>query len=117
MDIKRLEPNSQIWFTSDTHYNHANIVRGASKWEDKSMCRDFDTVEEMNTAICSRRISMHETGNVADSLWWAVMWEHSANIVRPVTLIGFNDKATTPHLSVLDRIESNCEDCTLSTVR
>ena len=51
MDIKRLEPNSQIWFTSDTHYNHSNIVRGTSKWEDKSMCRDFDTVEEMNTAI------------------------------------------------------------------
>lgn len=34
------------WFTSDTHFGHANIVRGTSAWTDKSRCRPFDTIEE-----------------------------------------------------------------------
>ncbi len=40
-----------IWFTSDTHYGHKNIVRGVSNWEDKAGCRDFDTIEKMNSTI------------------------------------------------------------------
>lgn len=31
-----------IWFISDTHYHHQNIVWGLSNWEDKSGCRPFD---------------------------------------------------------------------------
>jgi calcineurin-like phosphoesterase family protein len=34
------------FLTSDNHYLHPNLVRGTSKWKDKSQCRDFDTVEE-----------------------------------------------------------------------
>lgn len=40
-----------IWFTSDTHYNHKNIVKGVAEWEDKSQCRDFATLEEHNDAL------------------------------------------------------------------
>jgi calcineurin-like phosphoesterase family protein len=40
-----------IWFTSDTHYNHKNIVRGVAEWEDKSQCRPFDTLEEHNERL------------------------------------------------------------------
>lgn len=41
-----------IWITSDTHYDHKNIVRGVSSWEDKEIsCRDFKTLEEYNEAI------------------------------------------------------------------
>ena len=40
-----------IYFTSDTHYGHKNICRGVSEWTDKSKCRDFDTLEEMNEII------------------------------------------------------------------
>lgn len=40
-----------IWFTSDTHYGHKNIVRGVSDWTDLSKTRDFDTLEHMNTTI------------------------------------------------------------------
>lgn len=34
-----------IWFISDTHYHHKNIVRGTSQWSDKSGCRPFNTLE------------------------------------------------------------------------
>lgn len=39
------------WFTSDTHYAHKNICKGQSTWEDKSQCRDFETVDEMNDTL------------------------------------------------------------------
>lgn len=44
-----------IWFTSDTHYHHKNIVRGTSSWSDeendgsshsRQSTRDFDTLED-----------------------------------------------------------------------
>ena len=40
-----------IWFTADTHYGHKNIVRGVSSWGNKSGCRDFDTIADMNDAM------------------------------------------------------------------
>ena len=44
-------PKSQFDFTSDTHYNHANICMSTSKWEDTSKCRDFHSLEYMNTTL------------------------------------------------------------------
>lgn len=35
-----------FWFTSDSHANHKNLVRGTSVWDNKEKCRDFDTIEE-----------------------------------------------------------------------
>lgn len=40
-----------IWFFTDPHYHHKNIVRGVSDWTDKSGCRDFETLEEHNDWI------------------------------------------------------------------
>jgi len=40
-----------IFFCSDTHYNHKNLVLGETTWEDKSGCRDFHTLTEMNDAL------------------------------------------------------------------
>ena len=42
---------SNIWFTSDTHIGHKNIVRGTSEWTGKNRCRDFDTVEEHDETL------------------------------------------------------------------
>ena len=42
---------SKIWFTSDPHYNHKNICKGTSEWNNTDRCRNFSSVEEMNNAI------------------------------------------------------------------
>ena len=51
---------SNIWFTSDTHFSHKNIVRGTTTWKEElpelgshrmSSVRDFDTLEEHNYAL------------------------------------------------------------------
>jgi len=47
--MSNTSPN--IWFTSDTHYNHKSIVAGVSEWEDKSGCRLFATLEEHNDKL------------------------------------------------------------------
>lgn len=43
-----------LWFTSDTHFDHKNIVSGTSGWEDKSLCRKHDTLEDHNVEIINR---------------------------------------------------------------
>ena len=46
--------SNNIWFTSDTHYNHPNLVRGTTRWRNSEGeiplkdVRDFDTLEQMN---------------------------------------------------------------------
>lgn len=49
--IIQLKKGQQVWFTSDSHYNHANICRPTSEWADKSSTRDFDSLEAMNAEL------------------------------------------------------------------
>ena len=46
---------SNTWLTSDTHYNHANICKATSKWdnisEDHLGVRDFNNLQSMNDDI------------------------------------------------------------------
>lgn len=59
-----------IWFTSDTHFGHKNIVLGESSWADKSGCRNFTTVSEhddyildlLNTMV-GRRDTLYHLGD------------------------------------------------------
>jgi calcineurin-like phosphoesterase family protein len=49
-----LGPHQRIFFTSDTHFGHHNLVRGISKWEPGTGQRDFETLEEMNDLMVER---------------------------------------------------------------
>lgn len=40
-----------IWITADLHIGHKNIVKGISEWEDKSPCRNFETLEKHDSTI------------------------------------------------------------------
>ena len=51
--LKFNSTKQNIFFTSDTHYNHRGIVRGVSRWDNLNKCRNFDTVEKMNSVIVS----------------------------------------------------------------
>jgi calcineurin-like phosphoesterase family protein len=51
------QKGQDIWFTSDTHYMHKNMVRGVTSWRDAEgnipmqQVRDFDTLEDMNISM------------------------------------------------------------------
>ena len=53
----KINENTKVWITSDTHYGHKNICRGVTNWRlpDGSIpidqTRDFDTIERMNESI------------------------------------------------------------------
>ena len=46
-----LNKGQRLWFTSDTHYNHANICSATTKWIDPVTCREFKTLEHMNSHL------------------------------------------------------------------
>ena len=50
-DLTKFCKNKNVWITSDIHAFHKNLCRGTSSWTDKSECRDFNTIEEMNETI------------------------------------------------------------------
>lgn len=46
-----LNKGQRLFFTSDTHYNHANICSATSKWTDPSKTRQFSSLSFMNDVI------------------------------------------------------------------
>lgn len=50
--LKYNSKETKVWFTSDTHYWHKNIVKAISVWKDpEDNCRDFQTTQEMSSHI------------------------------------------------------------------
>jgi calcineurin-like phosphoesterase family protein len=49
-----LEKGQQLYFTSDTHFNHTNICRGVSAWKNSdNLTRDFKTLDHMNSTLAN----------------------------------------------------------------
>lgn len=46
-----LNKGQKLWFTSDTHYNHANICSSTTKWNNPTTTREFNSLEHMNTHL------------------------------------------------------------------
>lgn len=53
----KIDKNTNVWITSDTHFSHKNICRGVTSWRlpngeiPVEQTRDFSTIEKMNMAI------------------------------------------------------------------
>src|SRR6056300_973067 len=48
----QLEMEQQVFFTSDTHYHHANICSATSKWERANdYTRQFPSLDAMNDGL------------------------------------------------------------------
>lgn len=56
MNNQFFNPNGfkNIWVTSDLHFSHKNIIKGVSSWDDKSGCRDFQSITEHDQYIINR---------------------------------------------------------------
>jgi len=46
-----INKKQKLFFTSDSHYNHSNLVKALSNWPAESKTRDFPSLESMNDAI------------------------------------------------------------------
>ena len=46
-----LNKGQRLFFTSDTHYNHANICSATTTWNEPVTCREFKTLEHMNAHL------------------------------------------------------------------
>ena len=57
---------SEIWITSDWHFNHAGINKATSKWTKSKPTRDFPTLDDMNTHIIDNINALVKPG---DTLW------------------------------------------------
>jgi calcineurin-like phosphoesterase family protein len=50
MKIK-LDNHQKVFFTSDTHFNHANICSATSRWQDPTTIREFASLDQMNATL------------------------------------------------------------------
>ena len=88
-----------IWFTSDLHLGHKNIVRGLSRW--KEGYRDFDTLEEYNQTIIDNVNNVVKQGDVLYSLgdfsmgndYDMVDYRKAINVRTIHHILGNHDKA------------------------
>lgn len=72
---------SEIFTVSDFHYGHLNLCSGVSRWADKSGCRDFATVQDMNEAIIE---NVNRVVKTDDILWHLGDWSfgNESNILK-----------------------------------
>lgn len=58
--------DQKIFVTSDWHFDHANTIKGISRWDRCKAFREFDSVEHMNDTIINR---INERVRSKDILW------------------------------------------------
>lgn len=59
-----LQPGQNLWFTSDTHYNHANICSATSMWINPTTLRQFISLEQMNSHLIANINSKVEQDDI-----------------------------------------------------
>jgi calcineurin-like phosphoesterase family protein len=87
VDENLIQRYENVYFTSDTHFGHRNMIKGMSNWTEGAN-REFKTVQEMDDAII--KSIMHTVGR--DSLLI-----HLGDLTYPNTKLG----STIQYLSAL----------------
>jgi calcineurin-like phosphoesterase family protein len=67
----QINNKQNVFFCSDPHYGHSNIVRGTSNWGGGGSCRDFDTLEEHDSTLVD---NINKTVGVDDILFCLGDW-------------------------------------------
>ena len=65
-----------IYFSSDFHYNHKNLIRSCSNWEDKTQCRDYPSIEFHNNLLIT---NINKVVKENDILYYLGDWSFGGN--------------------------------------
>ena len=107
-----------IWFTSDSHYGHANIVKGTTNWENPgSKVRNFDSLEEHNDTLVDNFNSLVKENDILYHLGdWSFGGHKNIEIFRSrlkcksIHLIfGNHDQHITPVDSPYRHLFESCQ--------
>lgn len=105
----KLEKGQKLWFTSDTHYNHANICAATTQWTNATTLRKFDSLEHMNQALVD---NINELVGQDDILFHLGDWSFGGF----EQIEKFRSKIVCKNVHIITgnhdhHIESNREDC------
>jgi len=104
-----LNKGQMLWFTSDTHYNHANICSATTKWTDPVTCREFTSLAQMNSHLIANINSVVEQDDILFHLGdWSFGGFEQIQIFRDSIFCKNVHIITGNHDH---HIENNKEDC------
>ena len=104
-----LNKGQKLWFTSDTHYNHANICSSTTKWKDPVTIREFKTLEHMNAHLVG---NINECVGQDDILFHLGDWSFGGF----ESIQKFRDQIVCKNIHIITgnhdhHIENNRENC------
>ena len=104
-----LNKGQRLWFTSDTHYNHANICSATTKWIDPVTCREFKSLEHMNAHLVG---NINEVVGQDDILFHLGDWSFGGF----ESIQKFRDQIVCKNIHIVTgnhdhHIENNRENC------
>ncbi len=114
-----LEKGQGLFFTSDTHYNHANICRATTNWGGQdNLTRDYKSLEHMNSTLVNRINEMIGEDDILIHLgdWSFGGFEsieefRSRILCKNVHLVfGNHDHHIRRNKADIQRIFSSCQD-------
>lgn len=105
-----LNKGQNLWFTSDTHYNHANICSATTKWIDPVTCREFKSLEHMNATLAG---NINELVGQDDILFhlgdWSFGGFEQIEVFRKQIVCNNVHIITGNHDHHIERNKNNCQ--------
>ena len=99
-----------LYFTSDTHYSHKNLVKGSSRWDNTSRCRNFKSIKGHDDFIVN---SINSLVGPEDTLYHLGDWSFGG--IENIEIFRRRINCLDVHLVLGNHdqhIEANSEDFT-----